>query len=261
MGKIYRSLWVVALATFPALAACRTTQGAQAVVRDASGTPGPTELATQKTAAGHGMVVFGKDTVYFYHLPMWSGVHAWQIVLEVALDANAMQLYQDDLAAGSKLNSFSPNSFKLASLAPGFAITGTLFHGHFEQGGTPLGGGDGAPATAVVKRILMVTPLKPTNPALTAPLYRVFGAGSEWYAAHVASRRPDYDQIVALSAPPPGDSDALMEGTTVTLAGPALKAPQRPKTGATFDARDATGAAFPFSVGAEAYFSTSYLGQ
>jgi hypothetical protein len=166
---------------------------ANAALAGADGTPLPHELAGQTQRASHGMIVFGKDTVYLYHLPMWHGVHAWQIVLEATLDDAALAAYDQDRAAGSTLNSFAPAPFALANVKPGFQIDGQLLHGHFEQGGTPL-----APATATVKSIVMIVPLAGIVPGpATAPKTFAFGHDGEQYTAHVATNRPDFDQVLS----------------------------------------------------------------
>ena len=47
---------------------------------------GPTEgTARQDPAAGHGMLVVGLDTMFFYHLPMFMSPHDYQVVLEGTL--------------------------------------------------------------------------------------------------------------------------------------------------------------------------------
>ncbi len=244
-----------------ALGACKTPHTDDSAVKNVEGKPGPTELANSVQPGGHGMVVFGKDTIYMYHLPMWSGLHAWQIIIEVQLDDASRQLYDADRGAGSRLNTFSPDAFPLASLAPGFQFTGSLFHGHFEQGGTPLAA-DGSQATATVQRIVMITPLKPNLPALGVPTFRVFGNGEEWYAAHVASKRPNFDQVLQIVPKAEAITAVdLVDGVKLTTPGRSDAVAQRLKGGQKANAQLADGTAMSLDVVGEVYFSTSDLGQ
>lgn len=244
-----------------ALSTCRTVvePPSKSALNSQNGTPLSHELAGSTQLGGHGMIVFGKDTMYMYHLPMWQGLHAWQIVLEVKLDAASLALYHSDRNAGSKLNSFSPQPFALASLAPGFTYRGKLFHGHFEQGGTPLGA---ATSTVTVKRIVMVTPLNPNLPELAVPTFRLFGNGTEWYAAHVASKRPNFDQVLQID-PVAGviNDDSLAAGVVITTPGRSDGLSQRLLGGQSANAQLPGEQALPLNVVTEVYFSTSDLGQ
>ena len=206
------------------------------------------------------MVVFGEQTIYLYHLPMWHGVHTWQIILEATMDTQSLALYQADRVAGSHLNSFSPKSFALAKIKAGFKIAGTLFHGHFEQGGTPLA--QGIESTLTVQRVVMVKALNPNETKRTTPMYRVFGHGSKWFAAHVASHNPDFDQVLAINPVANLLSEAdLNAGVNLQIPGGSNDATSRPVSGAQLSGQMTGGITMPFSVLDEAYFSESDLGQ
>lgn len=243
---------------FITVLSCSTASKTDSFLQDQEGTPLTNELAASTQVGGHGMVIFGKDTLYMYHLPMWEGLHAWQIVIEVELDREALAVYSRDRAAGSQLNTLSPRSFALASLAPGFTFRGTLFHGHFEQGGQAL---SRTPATVTVKRIVMVTPLAPDLQALAVPTFRLFGHGDEWYAAHVASSRPNFDQVLQLTAVPETFTEAqLNTGMKLTTPDRSDAVEQRLAVGQNFRAQVGE-TAVQLIVASEAYFSTTDLGE
>lgn len=249
---------VLAMVTFM-VTACSNSNKYDGVLLNQEGSPTPNELASSTQAGGHGMVVFGKDAIYMYHLPMWHGLHAWQIILEVTLDSPSLALYKNDRNAGSTLNTLSPKAFALANLAPGFVFKGDLFHGHFEQGGSKLGRTE---AAVTVKRIVMITPLGTGASAFAAPTYRLFGHGSEWYAAHVVSVRPNFDQILQLSPVPNTVTEAqLNAGIKLTTPGRSDLVGKRLTTGQTAKGQLESGKALAVSVVGESYFSTVDLGQ
>ena len=229
---------------------------------DSTGAPLAGELSRSTAKAGHGMVVFGQQAVYLYHLPMWQGVHAWQIVLEVELDATGAALYAGERGAASRLTTFEPQAFALATLAPGISLRGTLYHGHFEQGGTPLPRGHSTTVSATVRRLIVVNPLNPTSNTQAAPLYRVFGQGQEWYAAHIAAGAPAFDQVAAITAAPQSiPSEQLRAGIGISLPGVDTSAEARPQLGGHTRAVLGNGKEMIFTVEKESYFSEDDLGS
>jgi hypothetical protein len=219
-------------------------------------------LAAETRRASHGMIVFGQQRIYFYHLPMWHSPHAWHLILEVELDSSGRALYRADQAAGGTLQSFSPQPFALANIKPGYEIRGVLYHGHFEQGGEALPKSS-APAlvTATVIRVITVKALEPNAPLRSATVYRIFGVDGEWFAARLPSREPDFDQVLAIT---PTDLCRIPEdaalGLTVTLEGVNNSLEGRPQPGDTLSAKSSTDSQFCFKVEVESYFSTSDLG-
>jgi hypothetical protein len=221
----------------------------------------PSALAVSTRAGVHGMVVFGDQGLYLYHLPMWHGLHAWQIVIEANLDEDGRRLYDSDRAAGSPLLTFEPEPFALASLKPGFTLEGKLYHGHFEQGGTPLPSADrAAKVSFTVQRLIMVKALQPTDPALSSARYRVFGRDGEWFGVHVASRAPDFDQILRLETRSPALGDARGGAGVPVTASLPNDVSHRPLPGATWTGLLEDGSEVPFTVQREEYFSTTDLG-
>ncbi len=219
-------------------------------------------LAAATQRAGHGMIVFGNQHIYMYHLPMWDNPHAWHIVLEMELDSNALALYRADQAAGSSLQSFSPKAFALANLKVGYTLSGVLYHGHFEQGGKALPKSS-APAqvTATVKRILTVKALDPLTISRSQAIYRIFGADGEWFAARLPAGRPDFDQVLSLL---PTETCTIPEdafnGLTISLDAVNNTLKGRPKPGMSLFATTSQANTFCFAIKAEPYFSTSDLG-
>lgn len=236
-----KSAWVVLLSGL-CLVACGGRRAAA-----------PSPLADSTRLGVHGMVVFGEGGAYLYHLPMWHGLHAWQIVIEARMDAAGRQLHDADRAAGGTLVTFEPEPFALAALAPGFEMKGRLYHGHFEQGGTPLPSADAAAwVTFTVQRLLLVEPLRSSDPKPASAEYRFFGRGGEGFGIHVAHGAPDFDHILRLEATAPVPGGRTWGGVLQTTG--------RPAPGNAWTGRLTDGTALPVTVTREEYFSTTDLG-
>jgi hypothetical protein len=178
-----RSLLALALAAAPWLA---RAQGA------------PTAMGS------HGMAVFGgHEGLYASHLPMFHAPHDTQLVFRFHLaDAPAEQALRETLASRPRLWTFDPEPFDLLRFTPSHAqplreFSARFFDGHFERGGTPQ------PATqrVVVDAVLMFKRLSPAARGGRIGRYHLLGHGAEWFAFKEIDRRPDFDQIVRLTAP------------------------------------------------------------
>lgn len=53
-------------------------------------------MQTTDKASTHGMLIFGKNKIYAYHLPMFHSPHNYQIILELELDETAKSLFIED---------------------------------------------------------------------------------------------------------------------------------------------------------------------
>ena len=93
-------------------------------------------------AAGHGMLVVGLDTVFFYHLPMFMSPHDYQVILEGTLSqsgSDPQRIYREDRKGHpqTRVYTLSPVPFVLPDLFPPAhklkKIQGDLFRGHFES--------------------------------------------------------------------------------------------------------------------------------
>lgn len=99
----------------------------------------------------HNMLVFGDQTVFFSHLPMFDSVnatgtdfrspHRFQVILQAALTSEQMASYAKDRAANpdTQFYTIGPEPFVLTRLfepkaAPQLAqFAGTVFNGHLER--------------------------------------------------------------------------------------------------------------------------------
>jgi hypothetical protein len=153
------------------------------------------------TTGVHGMLLFGEETIYLSHLPMFNRLHRFQVLVEVSFaDDVSATLAADRKDAGGEIYTFLPEPFTMDGSTPA-SLDGTIFHGHFERGGRPIAEG----VTATIERVVYFTPLDLNaehndSGALT---YLCFGRPEELFLAHQITARPDFDHIVT-AQPVPG---------------------------------------------------------
>ena len=150
--------------------------------------------------ATHGMLIFGNKTLYASHLPMFHSPHDYQAIFELRFDASTLQVYLDDkLQSPNSIYTFVPEPFVLTDLEHGLqSMKGTLYHGHFEKGGTPMTG----PIRVGVVKTISFKKLRPTDPNSNSYPGIIFGNNDELFMAHQLEGAPGFDQIVELMPNP-----------------------------------------------------------
>lgn len=201
--------------------------------------------AHQDPPAGHGMLVVGQDSVFFYHLPMFMSPHDYQVIMEGTLSrsgSDPQRIYREDRKGHPQtpVYTFAPAPFVLPDLFPPApkrkTFRGDLFRGHFEQPDEypekpdEIGGGVDVNITNVV----FVQKLLPVPAALKQLEYVLFGKGQELFLAHRISRKGDFDQVVSAAIKGHRFSDdELRKGIPVQFTGKANASDQRLAKGAT----------------------------
>ena len=167
----------------------------------------------------HNMLVVGKESVFLSHLPMFDDVngagtdfvspHRYQVVLEASFGTNgdATGVYLEDRSRhpDERMYTLEPSLFMLSKVftpaeRPALAsFEGTAYRGHLERGGEPIDGLD--PVEVRVKRVVYARKFDPAAEKLGQLTYVLFGQGEDLYLAHMISGPPDFDHIVAVSAP------------------------------------------------------------
>jgi hypothetical protein len=215
--------------------------------------------------AVHGMLVFGQQQILLSHLPMFHAPHDFQVLLHVRLrggKGDPEALYRDDRSkAGERVYTWVPEKFVLQDLlapTPLRTMTGTLFRGHFERGGTPI---TSAPVTAEVVRVLHGRRFTPTTEAVGSPRYLLVGSAAEPFVAHLVTRPPDYDQVIAVQLAKDGIS---FDGAALVLEVPDRKngPDERLREGESVRVVMASGQggrALQLKIGAQVYFETGDL--
>jgi len=149
-------------------------------------------LQAKAMDATHGMVIFGKEKIYAYHLPMFHKVHNKQIVFtfDIPNDVKATILK----AEGTNYLTFVPAPFDLDKfIAAPFNLTGDLYEGHFEKNGTVILAG----ITLINPKIIYLNEL---NKKLVTHIenYKLLGTPTDTYALHIINGGEAIDQIFKL---------------------------------------------------------------
>jgi hypothetical protein len=220
----------------------------------------------QDHPAVHGMLVFGQQQILLSHLPMFHAPHDFQVLLQVRMRSETGDpeaLYRQDRSeSGEKVYTWVPQKFVLQDLftppTPLRLMTGTLFRGHFERGGTPITSDS---VTAEVVRVLHGQRFTPGSEAMNSPRYLLVGSAAEPFLVHLITQPPDFDQVIAVQLAKDGLN---FNGGALVLEIPDRKNGQnnRLREGESVQAvlaSDPGGSPLQIAVGTEVYFETGDL--
>ena len=160
------------------------------------------------TVGLHGMLVFGgggldlvQAPVYISHLPMFAAPHDFQVIAQVSGDAAGTYGNFISHFGFSSTYTFKPVPFPIDELDPSgggparTSIAGTLFRGHFERGGEPIGTG----VSVDIEQVVHFRRFSPeAGNARDHLRYICFGGRDQAFLAHVITAPPDFDQILAV---------------------------------------------------------------
>jgi hypothetical protein len=177
--------------------------------------PQPTEL--------HGMLLFGEQSTFISHLPLYASPHNFQILLRLEMQAEGgidpqAEYIQDRQQSGEVLYTLIPSDFAISDLADAlragqpFPIRGIIVRGHFERGGTPILGGQDFPMTISAAMHFRQLNAGEADPA--EGRYLLFGEGDEAFLVHKIAGRPDFDHVVSVT----GADDLLLLGAGDEIA-------------------------------------------
>ena len=145
------------------------------------------------TSATHGMVIFGKEKLYAYHLPMFHKIHNKQMVITFEVP----QKIKDQITQLEDLNylTFVPAPFDLDKFveAP-FELKGDIYSGHFEKDGELVI----KDITFKNPKILYLQNLLPKSTDLKTENYQILGTLTDAYALHLIDGGEVIDQIFKL---------------------------------------------------------------
>jgi hypothetical protein len=233
------------------------------------------------TLGGHNQMVFGQETIYLSHLPMFMfdperHEHSFQVILEVALtgpgDPQAVYVADRQQHPDVRMYTMQPDEFEMVELDPRNprrrALTGAIFRGHLERppGQSPII----RRAAAEVVSILYFNRLEEDAAPLAQLEYMLFGKGKELFLAHLISRPPDFDQILSVEVvgdrPAALTAEALARGVPVSILGRANAATTRVKAGEEVEGRirlagAPTAQPLRLRAGTEFYFEEGELGD
>lgn len=136
----------------------------------------------------HGMVIFGKSSIYLSHLPMFHNPHDYQALMEVTIAS--------DPRTEEGLYTIVPEKFSLPEMMANprpFKVE--MYAGHFERGGKLIG------TTIVkIKKVLLFKKLNPLGKRPAQLTYYSFGNGKDQFLVHKISSRPDFDHIIQVES-------------------------------------------------------------
>lgn len=187
----------------------------------------------------HRCIVFGHETVFMSHLPMFSmSEHAYQVILEVelTLGGNHKQfVYQMDRDAHPEVAfyTFDPRPFVLPDILPladkpprAKTFEGDLYRHHVEKQDPPpvqIAAGE----TAVIQTVIIGRRFETDETEAPTLQYILFGRGEELYLAHRLTRPPDFDHVIQVNVTPALPADDLKRGVLVTVHGRRNTADER----------------------------------
>lgn len=157
----------------------------------------------------HGMLVVGKEKIYFSHLPMFHQPHDYQGIYEATLPAAATAAYKKSLGEfpEEKVYTIVPEQFDLAAMSKAQKpFKAQLFRGHFERGGTPI-----TAQVTVSMKTLHFEKLDAKAKEASQAKAILFGMGKDLFLAHKIGGKPDFDQILSVSGQAPGGAKQLVE--------------------------------------------------
>lgn len=216
-----------------------------------------------ESPAFHGMVLFGEQTAYLSHLPMFMSPHFYQAIFEVTLSkegAEPLARYLEDRRKHpeARMYSFAPiideadedpltDAFVLTDLvtpanphdpqSPAIrsSFKGDIFRGHFEtfhehekaesDPPKPIRGLKNVAANVTNTFVFRKFDVHQTLPQLE---YFLFGNTRELFLAHVITRPPDFDQVLGVQVEGHEfTDDELHRGLLVTFPGRENSAEQK----------------------------------
>lgn len=173
--------------------ASTSDSGSDAASHDAAATPDAPHASAR--VGGHNLLVFGASPAHVFvsHIPAFGAPHDVQVVVEGSLSTGAgvPSTLADRIYSFSPSAAFSLDALRLGDLD---TLTGTLYDGNLESGGTAIASGVTLTVTGVVHQHELSDP-----PGLEST-YFVVGDASDAFALHRVGAAPSFDQVTHLGA-------------------------------------------------------------
>lgn len=160
----------------------------------------------------HGMAVFGQNSLYFSHLPMFHAPHDYQALFAGSFDQTGLDAYFNP--KNNPLGSFytmEPEPFVLPSLVNeiknGSVLKqAKLFTGVFDEGGKAIS----SAFSVAFTKVLYFRKLNPSEGRPLHPEYLILGTpDSEIFLVHLIHAPPDFDQILKVNSVDPAVASLL----------------------------------------------------
>lgn len=232
------------------------------------------------TFATHGQLIFGTERIYLSHLPMFMfdpgrHPHNYQVIVEVEMTDDGTDpkaKYTEDRKAhpDTRIYTLSPEKFAMSDLLSGSirSFKGDIYRGHFERKGINI-----IPNVTInVKNFVYSHKFDPKAENLKDLEYLLFGHGKEIFAAHLITKPPDFDQVIAVNQVLAVDAvnqvladEELSKGIRVFFPGIENKWNSRLKEDGSIHGerlrRDPSEARLRIDIGKEIYFEKEELSE
>lgn len=201
--------------------------------------PGPTHgMHGMLVLGGQPLAAGGRAPVYVSHLPMFMAPHNVQAILRIKGEAADRLGSSVGESGAGDIHTLEPELFELDDLDPSLGATrtsfhGTLYRGHFERGGKPIG----QHLAVEVEQVVHFRRFAADGTAARGQLtYLCFGDGDAAYLAHVITTPPDFDQVLHVDVASLSDlsDDDLRGGLTLTMPDRTNHVDDRLRAGDTF---------------------------
>ena len=187
-----------------------------------------TMAGSDRVPAGfHEFEMFGDNSVYLSHYPMFGSIHSYQVLLEVTLTGSndPRQLYlshkQKNPGARYSVSPETETGEMNYWVLPEMVKKGKSFRANIHwqnSAGHPVYLSRNV--TVEIARIIHFRLFQPDDKKSDVLSYLLFGKGSEWFLAHFIGSHPDFDQILSVTIDPKKSQiDDTAAVTVVTLPG------------------------------------------
>lgn len=151
------------------------------------------------------MLVFGEETIYVSHLPMFMPKHRYQGIWEVTFGEESDAVYRADSKkpeSARLIFTLEPKEiFRLPDLtADRNSFKADVYRGHFERPGRKRILEN---VTVTLRKQVHWHPFRNSHSRPELLTYLLFGSGGEHFLAHWITTSPNYDQIVSITASAP----------------------------------------------------------
>lgn len=262
--------WTVMAAAL-ALTACQAGAPAPAsrpATVPTGSTPDARAHAAAMPAAYHEFQVFGDRTLYLSHYPMFSSIHAYQVILQAHLEGadgeDVTAAYRNFRRAhpgvGLSLSPAYPSADATPRrhdwVLPAEVHAGGRFNADLHWEADPEQFADMAArryvarnVTVVIDRVLRFQMFYPDTARPVALSYLLFGAGDEWWLAHGLTVHPDFDQILRVT--PEGGVPETVQPLELTVRGRPNAEDRRLRAGERVKSVTARGGRMTLRIDAE----------
>ena len=197
--KIKSAIHTLVSLLFLVSALCGSSAHAQA--------SGSTSVPDRVPAGYHEFEMFGNQSIYLSHYPMFGSIHSYQLLLEVVLTSNEgkdpRQLYlahkRDNPKTRYSLSPETPSGKPDYWVLPAVIKEGNSFRANIHwQGKQDKVVYLARNVNVQIKKIIYVRLFQPNDSKPEQLTYLLFGSNSESYLAHYVVSYHDFDQILSV---------------------------------------------------------------